>query len=82
MVTIARTPAQIGAAIRRQRKLQNLTQAQLGERTGLRQATISALESGEGGVQLRTLTDVLAALKLELVVQERSTAARGIEDLF
>jgi len=80
--SIVRTPDQLGAAIRRQRKLKSLTQAQLGEKTHLRQATISALENGEAGIQLKTLTDVLAALNLELVVRERTTYARDIEDLF
>jgi HTH-type transcriptional regulator/antitoxin HipB len=82
MSNIVRTPDQVGAAIRRQRKLNSLTQAQLGEKTHLRQATISALESGEGGVQLKTLTDVLAALNLELVVRERTASTHDIEDLF
>lgn len=82
MNSIARTPTQIGATIRRQRKLKELTQTQLGEKTKLRQATISQLESGEGGIQLKTLTDVLAALNLELVIQERSASTRDIEDLF
>lgn len=80
--SIVRTPDQLGATIRRQRKLKSLTQAQLGEKTHMRQATISALESGEGGIQLKTLTDVLAALNLELVVRERTTYTRDIEDLF
>lgn len=79
---IVRTPHQLGATIRRQRKLKSLTQAQLGEKSRLRQATISALESGEGGIQLKTITDVLAALNLELVVRQRTTYTRDIEDLF
>lgn len=82
MNNIIRTPEQMGTAIRRQRKLQSITQAQLGEKAHLRQATISSLENGEGGVQLKTLTDVLAALNLELVIRERTTYARDIEDLF
>lgn len=82
MSHIARTPSQIGATIRRQRKLKALTQTQLGEKTKLRQATISQLESGEGGIQLKTLTDVLAALDLELVIQERSSSSQDIEDIF
>lgn len=82
MSNIVRTPHQFGAAIRRQRKLQSLTQAQLGEKTHLRQATISALENGEGGIQLKTLTDVLAALNLELVIRERTAYTRDIEELF
>lgn len=82
MSNIVRTPDQLGAAIRRERKLKSLTQAQLGEKTHLRQATISALENGEGGIQLKTLTDVLAALNLELVIRERTAYTRNIEDLF
>jgi HTH-type transcriptional regulator / antitoxin HipB len=82
MNIIVRSPSQMGAAIRRQRKLKSLTQTQLAEKTNMRQATISQLEKGEGGVRLKTLTDALAALNLELVVQERSTSAHSIEDLF
>jgi HTH-type transcriptional regulator/antitoxin HipB len=80
--SIVRTPDQFGAVIRRQRKLKSLTQAQLGYKTHLRQATISALETGEGGIQLKTLTDVLAALNLELVVRERTTYTPNMEELF
>lgn len=82
MSDIVRTPPHIGAVIRRRRKLKGLTQAQLGEKTKLRQATISQLEAGEGGTQIRTLTDVLAVLNLEMVVQDRSTSPYDIEDLF
>lgn len=82
MTTIVRIPFQIGAAIRRQRKLKGLTQAQLGQKTGLRQATISQLEKGQGGAQLKTLTDVLSALNLELVIQERTTSPVNFEDIF
>lgn len=82
MTQIARTPKQIGAAIRRRRRQLELSQAALGSRTHLRQATISALENGETGTQLGTLVDVLAALGLELVVQERSKGPGNIADLF
>lgn len=82
MDQIARTSRQIGAAIRRRRRAMSISQAELGSRTNLRQATISALENGEPGTQLRTLVDVMAALGLELVVQERSKAREDIEDLF
>lgn len=82
MSQIARTPKQLGAAIRRRRRQLELSQAALGSRTHLRQATISALERGEAGTQLGTLVDVLAALDLELVVQDRSKASPDIADLF
>lgn len=80
MSDIARTPAQLGAVIRRQRKRKGLSQTQLAEKTQLRQASISQLENGE--LQLKTLMGVLAALNLELVVQERTRASQSIEDLF
>lgn len=81
MDPIARTAKQIGAAIRRRRRALGLRQNDVGDRTNLRQATISALENGEPGTRLRTLTDVMAALDLELVIRERSRAA-DIEDAF
>jgi len=82
MEQIARTSSQIGAAIRRRRRTLNLRQGDLGAKTNLRQATISALEKGEPGTQMRTLFDVMAALGLELVIRERSKASEDIEDLF
>ena len=82
MDQIARTSKQIGAAIRRHRRNLNISQTDLGSRTNLRQATISALENGEPGTQLRTLIDVMVALGLELVIRERSKAGEEIEDLF
>lgn len=54
----------------------------LGTKTNLRQATISALENGEPGTQLRTLIDVMAALGLEMVIRERRQGSAEIEDLF
>ena len=82
MEQIARTSQQIGAALRRRRRSMNLRQGDVGSRTSLRQATISALENGEARTQLRTLIRVLTALDLELVVRERSNAGAEIEDLF
>jgi len=83
MDQIARTPKQIGDAIRRRRRLLGLNQAGLGERTTLRQATISRVEAGEPGTQLSTLCDVMAALDLEFVIRSRTQAApAAIEDIF
>jgi HTH-type transcriptional regulator / antitoxin HipB len=82
MTHLARTPKQLGAIVRRLRKMQQLTQTELGSRTHLRQATISALESGEAGTQIKTLTDVLTALNLEIIIQERSKAPSEIVDIF
>ena len=72
---IARTPKQIGAAVRRCRRALGMNQQDVGKKTQLRQATISRLEAGEAGSQLRTLFGVLTALNLELVVRPRTKAS-------
>lgn len=83
MEQIARTPSLIGNAIRRHRRSLGLIQSTVGEKTKLRQATVSAVERGEPGTQLRTVCDLLAALGLEFVIRPRSTAsADEIEGFF
>ena len=78
-----RTQAQLGAFLRRVRKAKGLTQAGLSDRISKRQATISNLESPEGGATLETLFSVLSALDLELVVRPRTKAThKQLEDLF
>ena len=72
MEHMARTPSQIGNALRYERNAKKLTQSQVGERYSLRQSTVSGLESGLPGAKLQTLCDVLAALDLELVIRERT----------
>ena len=83
MDQIARTPKQIGDAIRRQRRKLGLNQTGVGDKTKLRQATISAVESGALGTQLGTLCDILAALDREFVIRPRTKAKPAeIEDIF
>lgn len=83
MDQIARTPKQIGDILRRHRRGLALNQTQLGEKTKLRQATISAVESGEPGTQIRTLCDLMAALELEFVIRPRSQGhPEEIEEIF
>ena len=60
----------------------SLRQGDIGARTNLRQATISALENGEPGTRLRTLIHVMTALDLELVIRKRSKINEEMEDLF
>lgn len=79
----ARTSRQLGAILRRERKAQGLSQAMLGERIGLRQATISKLEAGEPGTRLSTLLDALSALGLQLVLEPRSAPrAPELDEIF
>lgn len=82
MTDLARTPPQIGNIIRRARKKRGLSQTELGEKAGLRQALISFIENGSPATRLETLLTVLAALDLELRIAPRSRTEAGIEDIF
>jgi HTH-type transcriptional regulator/antitoxin HipB len=83
MKITARTPDQIGNALRRVRKAKGMTQKDVSARTNLRVATISSLENGDPGTQMRTVLSVLAALDLEFVVQDRVQESQpSIEDVF
>jgi HTH-type transcriptional regulator/antitoxin HipB len=83
MTQLARTPKQLGVILRRQRRLANLTQSELGRRVGLRQATISEIESGHRATRIGTICDLLAALDLELTIAQRSKSSPDdIEDIF
>lgn len=75
MSDLARTPKQIGSTIRRNRKRLGLSQTELGDRAGLRQETISLIETGNPAVRLDTLLAVLAALDLEFQIAARSRGA-------
>jgi HTH-type transcriptional regulator/antitoxin HipB len=83
MNDLARTPKQIGTIIQRARKKQGWTQMQLAERAGLRQATISLIESGDKPAKLDSLLAILAALDLEFRIGTRSKGHEwDIEELF
>lgn len=83
MTDLARTPKQLGNLVRRARKQMGLSQSELGDRTGLRQATISEIEAGNSGAKLDSILKVLATLKLEMRIVPRSKgAASEIEDIF
>lgn len=81
MKQLVRSPDQLGNFIRRARKKQGLSQAELGERTGLRQASISLLETGNPAIRLDTLLSVLAVLDLDMSISTRSqTSLSDLED--
>ncbi len=72
MHELARTPKQIGTTIRRNRKRLGMSQSELGDRVGLRQETISLIETGNPATRLDTMLSVLAALELEFQIATRS----------
>lgn len=82
METIARTPLQLGNSIRERRRQLGLTQEQLAEKVGVRQRTISDVESS-GAARIGTLLRLLVALDLELLVRPRTKGSAGdIEAIF
>lgn len=82
METIARTPLQLGNTIRESRRKLHLTQEQLAAKVGVRQKTVSDIESTGSG-RLDTLLRALGALDLELVVRPRTKgSANDIEAIF
>ena len=78
---LARNPKQIGNAVRRARKKLGLSQSQLGDKAGLRQETISLIETGNPATRIDTLLSVIGALDLEFQINPRSRhSPRDVED--
>ena len=83
MLEIVRSSKSLGVALRRRRRQLKLTQAELAERAGIRQGTVSQVENGLKTVKLQTVMDLLRALDLEMAIQPRSRGSHSeIEDLF
>jgi HTH-type transcriptional regulator/antitoxin HipB len=83
MVSVARTPQQLGNLIQRARKQRGWNQTQLGDNAGLRQETISLIETGHSAAKLQTILSALAALDLELQIAPRARGRNAnIEDIF
>jgi len=83
MTDVARTPKQIGTLVQRTRKQHGWNQTQLGDKAGLRQETISLIETGNPAARLETILAVLASLDLEFQIVPRTTSrAADIEAIF
>lgn len=65
------SPEQLGPILRGFRKSKGLTQAELASRTGMRQKTISSLETAPSRSSVDTLMRYLAALGTELHLTEK-----------
>jgi HTH-type transcriptional regulator/antitoxin HipB len=72
-----RSAQDIGPLVRFLRKSENLTQEQLSKITGIKQQTISAIESGTQEASLKTIFTLLSTLNLELAVRPRKQYAKG-----
>jgi HTH-type transcriptional regulator/antitoxin HipB len=79
---VARTPLQLGNYIRERRREFGLTQENLAAKIGVRQRTVSDIETS-AAVRLETVLRALAALDLELVIRPRTKSSpQDIERLF
>jgi len=54
--------------LRDRRKRQKLSQVEIGDRVGIKQATISAFENSPEGTKLETLFKLFSALDLEIQI--------------
>ena len=70
---IIRNGKELGALIRTARKKKNWRQVDLARHASMRQQLISELENGTSSSRLDTILKVLAALDLDLGVQDRRT---------
>jgi HTH-type transcriptional regulator / antitoxin HipB len=83
MQQVARTPKQLGSLLRQRRRELGVSQGTLAAQIGLRQSTISELETSVKAAKTGTLLSVLAALDLELVIRSRTKSSeKDIEAFF
>jgi transcriptional regulator with XRE-family HTH domain len=59
------TCREIGTSLRAARRLQDITQKELSQRTGIIQANISRIENGHGNPSLRTILRLAEALNMQ-----------------
>ena len=79
MATIIRQSIQLGNLLRTRRKELGLTQAALADKVGLRQATVSQIETGSNATRIDTLLRIIAMLDLDLTIGPRQKI--DIEDI-
>ncbi|MBI2771146.1 MAG: helix-turn-helix transcriptional regulator [Burkholderiales bacterium] len=69
------TPAQLSVHIKSLRKARGLTQAALGQRIGVKQVRVAAIENDPGSVSLDQLMQVLHALDARLLLADTTRYA-------
>jgi HTH-type transcriptional regulator/antitoxin HipB len=80
METIARTPQQLGQALRSRRAKLKLSQTDVGRRVGIKQDTVSTLEIHTPSSTVESLYKALSVLGLELVVREKAQSTHSAEE--
>lgn len=72
-----RTPAQLGPILKSRRAQLGMTQKDAGAKVGLKQSTVSAIESDASRSSVETLYKLLSALDLELVVRDKQPPSQA-----
>ncbi|WP_129782566.1 helix-turn-helix domain-containing protein [Peristeroidobacter soli] len=72
MDVVARTPAQLGAALKSARIRRGLSQTEAASSVGVKQKTVSSLENIGAKTSVETLYKMLSALGLELVIRDNN----------
>jgi len=65
---ILHSTQELAEYIRDRRKRQKLSQSEVGDRVGVKQATISSFENNPEGTKLDTLFKLISALDLEIQI--------------
>lgn len=65
------SPQDLALAVMNQRKKLKLSQAEVGDRVGVKQQTISRFEQNPEGTKLETLFHILSAVNLDMTVLSR-----------
>ncbi|MBI2792504.1 MAG: helix-turn-helix domain-containing protein [Gammaproteobacteria bacterium] len=66
-----RSPKELALLVVSQRKKLGLSQAEVGNRVGLKQKTISAFENKPESTKISTLFQILSAVSIDINISER-----------
>lgn len=66
--------------IREKRRLANMTQQDVADRIGIKQATVSAFENHPENCKIETLFNILSSLGLEITLSKRTDDAKGWDE--
>lgn len=74
MIMLVNTSGQLGPILRSLRKQKGLSQTEMGQRMGLSQERISAIERKPEAISVDQLLSVLMVLGAEIIVQRKEDA--------
>ncbi len=72
---LAPTPKQLGQILKSYRARRGMSQQQAGSRVGLKQSTVSAIETDAAPSRVASLYRLLSSLGLELVLRDKTMHA-------